>query len=146
MKTDEIRRKIDKIITYLGYYLELYLDYIKDYCRTEPKKAITVGTVILILITVVAICISHKPEREIKPIITSEEQAIMIAKGEYEYGDVKSTRIVAGIWYVQMDLPLPLVVPALNMTTKQVIVCINSTSGNTMVLTPEGYVIKGSEL
>jgi len=141
-----MRRKVDRIITYLGYYLELYLGYIRDYCRTEPRKAITIGAVILILITVVAVCISHKPEKEVEPIITSEEQAIMIAKREFKYGDVKSTHIVAGIWYVQMDLPLPIAVPALNMTTKQVIVCINSTSGNTMVVTPSGYVIKGSEL
>ena len=143
---DEIRRRVDRIIMYLSYYLELYLDYIRDYCRREPRKVTTIGTVILILITVVAVCISHKPERRIEPIITSEEQAIMIAKGEFKYGDVKSTRIVEDIWYVQMDLPLPIAVPALNMTTKQVIVCINSTSGNTMVVSAEGYVIKGSEL
>jgi len=86
MGTDEIRREIDRAIEYLEYYL----DYLKDYCRTEPTKAITIGVVALMLITIAAVCILYKPEKEIKPIITSEEQAIMIAKGEYEYGDVKS--------------------------------------------------------
>ena len=98
------------------------------------------------LITIAAVCILYKPEKEIKPIITSEEQAIMIAKGEYEYGDVKSTHIVAGIWYVEMELPLPVVVPAVNKTTNDVVVRINSTSGDVMVLTIEGYLVKRGEL
>ena len=138
---DEIRRRVDKIITYLDYHLELYLDYIRDYCRREPRKVTTIGTVILILITVVAVCISHKPERRIEPIITSEEQAIMIAKGEFKYGDVKSVHLYGDIWYVEMDLPLPIAVPALNMTTKQVIVCVNSTSGD-VIVTIDGVGIR----
>ncbi|HDH41625.1 MAG TPA: hypothetical protein ENG12_04390 [Candidatus Altiarchaeales archaeon] len=140
MEKDGMRRKVDRIIMYLGYYLELYLGYIRDYCRTEPRKAITIGAVILILITMVAVCISHKPEKEIEPIITSEEQAIMIAKREFKYGDVKSVHLSNDMWLVEMELPLPVVVPEFmpysNKTTKRLIVCINSTSGDVVTILP----------
>jgi uncharacterized protein YpmB len=139
---NKIRRTFDEDIETSRTYSEVLVDDIIDYCRKKPTKALTIMVAAFAVIAIVAMLTTYKPADD-KPIITSEEQAIRIAKNEFDYGEVRSTRIIEGIWYVEMEMPLPIAIPILNKTTKKVIVWINSTSGNTLVLTPDGYLIKG---
>lgn len=143
MDAGDLRRRIDAAFGWFRYFTEIAIDEIADRLKEGPMKIMAIGVVSLLFLSLFFLLFSHKPEPpKVKPKITAEEQAINIAKKQYPYGKVGSTLNFKDVWYVYMDLPLPILVPDTNMTTKEIVVRINATSENFIVLTPDWHIIK----
>ncbi|MBN2014891.1 MAG: hypothetical protein JW778_06900 [Candidatus Altiarchaeota archaeon] len=145
MDASDLRKKIEDFIGWLRYFTEIGLDEITDRLREGPLRIMAIGAVVIVfLITILLLSPSNQETKpEDKPVTMTEEQAIQIAQKEYLYATVNSTYLSGGIWFVAMDLPLPITVPNSDNTTKSVWVCVNTISGNNLILSSEGRFIRG---